>query len=80
MKTLTALAISLALAGCTSTTYTDPTGAKFSRTTLLTNQQFGDVSMKAGDKTLTIGSYSNSHAEATGALIGAALKSATATK
>lgn len=62
--------------GCTHTTYTDPSGAQFSRTTVFSSQQLGDVKVTAGDKTLSIGTLNTTQAEATGALLGAALKAA----
>ncbi|HEY1109138.1 MAG TPA: hypothetical protein VGE76_10915 [Opitutaceae bacterium] len=74
---LAALLGLLASTGCTHTSYIDPaTGAKFTRTTVLSSQQIGDVKVKAGDKELSIGSYSTTQAEATGTLLGAALKAA----
>ncbi len=59
---------------CTSTTYTDPSGAKFSRTSFLNRQNIGKVSMQAGDKTLSIEGYSNDQTEIAAAVAGSVVK------
>lgn len=73
MRTITAglFLISLALAGCTTTSYTDPSGAQFSRTSFLNKQSIGKVDVKAGDKTLHIEGYSNEQTEVAVAVAGA---------
>lgn len=70
LLTLAALAC-VAFSGCTTTTYTDPNGAKFSRTSFLNRQNIGKVEMKAGDKTLSIEGYSNDQTEVAAAVAGA---------
>lgn len=76
MKTSVPLLIAalVALSGCTSTTYTDPSGAKFSRTSVLNRQSIGKVEMKAGDKSLTIEGYSNEQTEIAAAVAGSVAK------
>jgi hypothetical protein len=75
------LAVSAALlTGCTSTSYTDPSGAKFSRISVLNSQSIGKVDIKAGDKTLTIEGYSSEQAQIASAVVSAAVRSAIVTK
>lgn len=61
----------LVLAGCTSTTYTDPSGAKFSRTSFLTKQSASKVEYSDGTKKLTLDGYSNEQTETAAAVAGA---------
>lgn len=68
---LLALAV---LTGCTSTTYTDPTGATFKRSSFLNRQNIGKVEMKAGDKSLVIEGYSNEQTEIAAAVAGSVAK------
>ena len=72
--TILAAVAALALAGCTSTTYTDPSGAKFSRMSVLTKQSIGKVELKAGDKSLNLEGYSNEQTETAAAVAGAVAK------
>lgn len=60
--------------GCTTTTYTDSTGAKFSRTSFLNRQSIGKVELKAADKSLTIEGYSNEQTEIAAAVAGSVAK------
>ena len=68
--------LSLFVVGCTSTSYSDPSGAKFSRISLLNNQSVGEVTVKAGDKELTLKGYSSDQAQIAGAVVSAAVKAA----
>ena len=74
MKSLAAILLAAALAGCTTTNYTDPSGAKFSRTSFLTKQNIGRVDLKAGDKSLSIEGYSNEQTETAAAVAAAVAK------
>lgn len=65
-----ALALAGCLTGCTSTTFVDPQGAKFSRISFLNRQSIGKVEVKAGEKTLTIEGYSNEQTEIAAAVAG----------
>lgn len=76
---LAAVAAAL-LTGCTSTSYTDPSGAKFSRISLLNSQSVGKVEMKAGDKTLSLEGYSSEQAQVASAVVTAAVRSAIVAK
>lgn len=67
-------AVAALSAGCTSTTYTDPSGAKFSRVSFLTTQQAQKVEVHAGDKTLTLEGYSNQQTEVAAAVASAVAK------
>lgn len=64
-------AIAALTSGCTSTTYTDPSGAKFSRVSFMNRQSIGKVEMTAGDKHLSIEGYSNEQTEAVVGVAGA---------
>ena len=80
---LSALALLAALAastGCTHTTYTDPSGAKFSRTSFLNSQSAAKVEYKSADKTLTIDGYTSDQAQIAGAVVGAAVRAAVIAK
>lgn len=75
MKKIAALILAaLAASGCTSTTYTDANGAKFSRIVVGTTQTIGKIDMKAGDRSLTVEGYSTQAAELAGAVVAAAVK------
>lgn len=63
IRLLACLLLAAAAAGCTATTYTDPSGAKFTRTSFLSKQSIGKVDLKAGDKSLKIEGYSNEQTE-----------------
>lgn len=71
---VTALLLGGCLSGCTSTSYTDPSGAKFSRVSFLNNQSVGRVEVQAGDKKLTLESYNSQQTEFAAAVVGAAIK------
>lgn len=76
-KALLLLAVVLAaasLTGCTSTVYTDPTGATFKRSSFLNKQNIGKVEMKAGEKVLVIEGYSNEQTEIAAAVAGSVAK------
>jgi hypothetical protein len=64
------------LCGCTLTTYTDPSGAKFSRWSLLNSQAVGKVEMRAGDKLLTLEGYQSNQTEMAAAVVASAVKAA----
>ncbi len=68
---LVLLALLPLFSGCTSTSYTDPSGAKFSRVSFLNRASVGKVVVKAGDKTLQIEGYSNVQTETAAAVAGA---------
>jgi hypothetical protein len=76
MKTVSMLVLVSLLCGCTHVSYNDPSGAQFSSTSVMSSRQIGGVKVKAGDKELTLESLSSSQAEATGTILGAALKAA----
>lgn len=61
----------LAVTGCTSTQYTDPSGASFKRVSLFSKQSVGKVEVTAGDKTLVLEGYSNESTETAAAVAGA---------
>ena len=63
-------------AGCTLTTYTDPSGAKFSRLSVLNSQAVGKVEMRAGDKLLTLEGYNSNQTEMAAAVVSSAIRSA----
>lgn len=79
MKTLLVgllLAASLVSSGCTSTSYTDPSGAKFSRISLLNSQAAQELTVKAGDKELTLKGYTSEQAAVASSVVSAAIKAA----
>jgi hypothetical protein len=79
MKTIPAhlsLVLVALLSGCTHTTYTDPSGAKFSRTSFLNSQSVGRVEMRAGDKLLTMEGYASEQSQAAAAVVTAAVRAA----
>lgn len=76
-KIIILAALALACVGCTSTSYTDPSGAKFSRVSFMNRQSIGKVEVKAGDKTLSIEGYSNEQTEIAAAVANAVAKALT---
>lgn len=74
IKIIALAAIAALFSACTSTTYTDPSGAKFSRVSFLNTQQAQKVEVHAGDKSLVIDGYTNQQAEVAGAVAGAVAK------
>ena len=64
----------LLFTACTSTTFRDPSGAKFTRTSFLNRQSVGKVEVRAGDKSLTMEGYSNEQTEVAAAVAGAVAK------
>lgn len=77
MKSFSALVAAVLLAGCTTTTYIDPSGARFSRTSFLNRQSAGRVEVRAGDKTLVIEGYTNEQTETAAAVAGAVTRELT---
>jgi hypothetical protein len=71
---IAAILAAAAFAGCTSTTYSDPSGATFKRSSFLNRQNIGKVEMKAGDKVLVIEGYSNEQTEIAAAVAGSVAK------
>ncbi len=71
-----AFLLSGVLTGCTVTTYSDPSGAKFTRASLGTTQSIGAIRVEAaGDKkVLTVEGYTNEQAQVAGAVVEAAIK------
>jgi hypothetical protein len=61
-------------AGCTTTTYRDPSGATFTRTSFLTKQAVGRVDVAAGDKKLTLEGYATEQTETAAAVAAAVTK------
>lgn len=70
--------LSLFAVGCTSTSYTDPSGAKFSRISVLNSQSVGKVEMKADEKSksLTLEGYTSEQAQIASSVVSAAVKAA----
>lgn len=68
------------LAGCTSTSYRDQSGAEFSRVSFFTKQNIGKVELKAGDKQLSIEGYSNEQTEIAAAVASSVAKALTPAK
>ena len=80
MKTrllLLALCALAALTGCTSTSYTDPSGASFKRTSFFNRQNVGKVEVKSGDKVLVIEGYQSEQAETAAAVASSVVKALT---
>lgn len=67
------------LTGCTSTTYTDPSGATFKRVSFLNRQNIGKVEAKAGEKekSFVIEGYSNEQTELAAAVASSVAKALT---
>ena len=66
-------------AGCTVTSYTSPTGEKFSRTAIGTKTSVGELSVAAdagGVRSLKLKQYSNDHTETAAAVTEAAVRAA----
>jgi len=79
MKTLLPLLAAITLcSGCVYTSYTDPSGAKFSRVSLFGNQSVGEVSVKAGDKAMVLKGYTSEQTAAIDTAVTAAVRAATA--
>lgn len=64
MKTLAAI---LFLTSCTSVKYEDPSGAKYTRISVLNNKAIGSLKLKDGSRSLTLGAYMDD--TATGAAV-----------
>lgn len=67
----TALLLALALTGCTTTSFVDPNGAKFSRTSFLNRQSVGKVEAVVGDKRFVMTGYSSEQTEVAAAVAAA---------
>lgn len=79
MKPLLPL-LAVALSGCVYTSYTDPSGAKFSRIAVGSNQSAAEVTVKAGDKTMAMKGYTSEQTAAIDAAVTAAVRAAAATR
>lgn len=70
------IVLAATLTGCTSTSYTDPTGAKFSRISFLNSQSVGEVSYSDSMKKLSIKGYQSEQTQVVDAAVTAAVKAA----
>lgn len=52
-----ALILMLLLTSCTSVKYEDPSGAKYTRVSVLSNKAIGSLKLKDGQRSLTLGAY-----------------------